>query len=358
MTAADAATPEPSGEPVAGAWQAWRRGDWRSAAEALTNAALLAGADAECRVLLRRMTKDERLLAALEADTPPNPDPFPALPAARQVSLLQALARLRAELAGPEGVEALLRRSLALARAHLGPDSTQAAEARHRLGAWLRDRGLDSEAETLLREALQGRERLLGPSHPDTLATLHHLAALLEARPDLEAAETCYRDALGRAEAGLGNSHPGLLPYLANSTGWLLTEVGRVPWIVFGLMRLEQGISTGHRLGLRQPGGQPLRGGRLRAGLRLVPPGAGRGRDGFRSRQRRGRRLPAQPGHGPGGGGIHAGGGGLLPTGPGYPPAPARPRPFRCRLHPAQPGGGAGSHRPAGGRGAPLPPGP
>jgi len=34
------------------------------------------------------------------------------------------------------------------------------------------------------------------------------------------------------------------LPYLANTTGWLLTEVGRVPWIVFGLMRLEEGIST------------------------------------------------------------------------------------------------------------------
>jgi cytochrome d ubiquinol oxidase subunit I len=33
------------------------------------------------------------------------------------------------------------------------------------------------------------------------------------------------------------------LPYLANSTGWLLTEVGRYPWLVFGVMRIEQGIS-------------------------------------------------------------------------------------------------------------------
>ena len=33
------------------------------------------------------------------------------------------------------------------------------------------------------------------------------------------------------------------LPYLANSTGWLLTEMGRQPWIVFGLMRTEQGVS-------------------------------------------------------------------------------------------------------------------
>ncbi|MBX3084238.1 MAG: cytochrome ubiquinol oxidase subunit I [Anaerolineae bacterium] len=34
-----------------------------------------------------------------------------------------------------------------------------------------------------------------------------------------------------------------ILPYLANSTGWILTEVGRQPWIVFGLMRIDQAIS-------------------------------------------------------------------------------------------------------------------
>jgi cytochrome d ubiquinol oxidase subunit I len=34
-----------------------------------------------------------------------------------------------------------------------------------------------------------------------------------------------------------------LLPYLANSTGWILTEVGRQPWIVQGLMRVDQAVS-------------------------------------------------------------------------------------------------------------------
>jgi cytochrome d ubiquinol oxidase subunit I len=34
------------------------------------------------------------------------------------------------------------------------------------------------------------------------------------------------------------------LPYLANTGGWLLTEVGRQPWIVFGLMRTEAGVSV------------------------------------------------------------------------------------------------------------------
>lgn len=34
------------------------------------------------------------------------------------------------------------------------------------------------------------------------------------------------------------------LPYLANTTGWLLTEVGRFPWVVYGLVKLENGISV------------------------------------------------------------------------------------------------------------------
>jgi len=33
------------------------------------------------------------------------------------------------------------------------------------------------------------------------------------------------------------------LPYVANSAGWLFTEMGRVPWIVFGVMKIESGVS-------------------------------------------------------------------------------------------------------------------
>lgn len=33
------------------------------------------------------------------------------------------------------------------------------------------------------------------------------------------------------------------LPYIANSSGWILTEVSRTPWIVFGLLKLEDAIS-------------------------------------------------------------------------------------------------------------------
>jgi len=35
-----------------------------------------------------------------------------------------------------------------------------------------------------------------------------------------------------------------ILPYLANATGWLFTELGRQPWVVFGLMKTEEGVSN------------------------------------------------------------------------------------------------------------------
>lgn len=34
-----------------------------------------------------------------------------------------------------------------------------------------------------------------------------------------------------------------ILPYAANTTGWLFTEIGRQPWMVFGLMRIEDAVS-------------------------------------------------------------------------------------------------------------------
>ncbi len=34
-----------------------------------------------------------------------------------------------------------------------------------------------------------------------------------------------------------------ILPYVANSSGWLLTELGRQPWIVFGLQRTSEAVS-------------------------------------------------------------------------------------------------------------------
>ena len=46
----------------------------------------------------------------------------------------------------------------------------------------------------------------------------------------------------GRAWAWLGITLP-LLPLLANSAGWIFTEMGRQPWAVFGLMTVSNAVS-------------------------------------------------------------------------------------------------------------------
>jgi len=33
-------------------------------------------------------------------------------------------------------------------------------------------------------------------------------------------------------------------PYIANTAGWMTAEIGRQPWVVYGLMRTEQGFSS------------------------------------------------------------------------------------------------------------------
>ncbi|HEU4527813.1 MAG TPA: cytochrome ubiquinol oxidase subunit I [Actinomycetota bacterium] len=40
------------------------------------------------------------------------------------------------------------------------------------------------------------------------------------------------------------------LPYLANSTGWIMTEMGRQPWVVFGVMLTRDAVSTSVGVGL------------------------------------------------------------------------------------------------------------
>ena len=35
-----------------------------------------------------------------------------------------------------------------------------------------------------------------------------------------------------------------VLPFLANTFGWIMAEMGRYPWVVYGLMKMEDGVST------------------------------------------------------------------------------------------------------------------
>jgi cytochrome d ubiquinol oxidase subunit I len=40
------------------------------------------------------------------------------------------------------------------------------------------------------------------------------------------------------------------LPYLANTTGWLMTEIGRSPWVVYGLMTVDKAVSPNVTAGM------------------------------------------------------------------------------------------------------------
>ncbi len=40
------------------------------------------------------------------------------------------------------------------------------------------------------------------------------------------------------------------LPYIANTAGWMMTELGRQPWIVFGLQRTEDAVSPNVTMGM------------------------------------------------------------------------------------------------------------
>ena len=37
----------------------------------------------------------------------------------------------------------------------------------------------------------------------------------------------------------------GLLPFAANAAGWIFTETARQPWLVYGVLKTEDGLSPG-----------------------------------------------------------------------------------------------------------------
>ena len=58
--------------------------------------------------------------------------------------------------------------------------------------------------------------------------------------------------ALLNVMGGMFENRPGVLklftwaialPYIANTTGWMMAELGRVPWVVYGVMKIEDAVS-------------------------------------------------------------------------------------------------------------------
>jgi cytochrome bd ubiquinol oxidase subunit I len=58
------------------------------------------------------------------------------------------------------------------------------------------------------------------------------------------AAFLVFRESFERSPRLLGLLVPAIaLPYIANSSGWIFTEIGRQPWIVFGLQKTADAVS-------------------------------------------------------------------------------------------------------------------
>jgi tetratricopeptide (TPR) repeat protein len=124
--------------------------------------------------------------------------------------------------------EPLLRRSLAIGEASLGPNHPSVSIRLNNLAELLRVTNRLAEAEPLFRRALASGEASLGPNHPGVATDLNNLALLLQATNRLSEAEPLYRRALAIDEASLGPNHPGVATDL-NNLALLLKATNRLP---------------------------------------------------------------------------------------------------------------------------------
>ena len=81
-------------------------------------------------------------------------------------------------------------------------------------------------------------------------ATGDAMRALIANPADAAAAALLWATRSGRTQLNSKWWFPATLlalfgPLLANSLGWIFTEMGRQPWVVFGLMNTEDGVSPG-----------------------------------------------------------------------------------------------------------------
>jgi eukaryotic-like serine/threonine-protein kinase len=114
-----------------------------------------------------------------------------------------------------------LERGLAETLAARGADSLEAAEARRPLAMALLRPEDRARAADLLRQALVTIRRRLGDSHIETAETLLQLGSVLEAGQKYEEAEKACREALARLQRTLGPRHPKVAAAQATLAGLL-----------------------------------------------------------------------------------------------------------------------------------------
>ena len=123
--------------------------------------------------------------------------------------------------------ENILRRSLEIQEAKLGPEDLQVAYTLHELGVCVREARRPEEAEGFLRRCLAIREIRLGPDDVEVAYTLHELGACVREARRLQEAEELLRRCLAIEEASLGSDDMEVA-YTLHQLGVCVREAGRL----------------------------------------------------------------------------------------------------------------------------------
>jgi serine/threonine protein kinase/tetratricopeptide (TPR) repeat protein len=143
-----------------------------------------------------------------------------------QSRLLVQIGRIYDNLGLYPQAESLVRRSLQVRTATLGPSAPDTLASVNLLGAVVADEHKFSEAEELFRRAAEDRRKTIGRAHPDTLKSVANLAAVLMFEKKYEEAERYMRDAMDIRRTLLGNDAPDTLMSL-NNFAYLLVAEGK-----------------------------------------------------------------------------------------------------------------------------------
>ena len=106
-----------------------------------------------------------------------------------------------------EEAQAMLRRSLELARVTWGPDDRETLTVWHNLGAALASAGAWGDARKEWEQVAAARARAFGPHDADTLATLSLLALAQQRQGDLAGAEVSIRGVIAAQTETRGADH-------------------------------------------------------------------------------------------------------------------------------------------------------
>jgi serine/threonine-protein kinase len=167
----------------------------------------------------------------------------------RVASTLSSLGRMYAGQGRLEQADSVLRRSLELTRARLGPGHEALGLTLNELGFVAARRGEYAQAERYFREALEIHERARGPDHPEVAVAVNNISYTLVEQGRLEEALPLRRRALDIARASIGESHENTGWYAYN-LGYLLERLGDLDEAEVhyreGLATLRGALPDGH----------------------------------------------------------------------------------------------------------------